>query len=78
MTRITLNSEQAAILRNATEPVRVCMPDGSIAGWLTQDMKRRQPSFTAEEIAEAERRIDSFGPGRTTKEVFERLRALER
>jgi hypothetical protein len=77
MTRIVLNSEQAAILDNATEPVRVCMPDGSIAGWLKGELVTKGSGFTPEEIAEAERRAERSGPGRTTKEVFDRLRALE-
>ena len=80
MTKITLNTEQAAIIAAATEPVRICNPDGSIAGWVARkpkDVTPQEPLFTPEEIAEAERRIDAPGRWYTTKEVLDHLRALE-
>jgi hypothetical protein len=77
MTQITLSSEQAAALTNATEPVRICLPNGSVAGWLTRDLTPQVPIFTPEEIAEAERRANGPGPWFTTKEVLEHLKSLE-
>jgi len=77
MTQITLNSEQAAILAKANESVLIYLPDGSIAGLLRRDMTPKEPIFTPEEIAEAERRANSPGPWHTTKEVLDHLRSLE-
>ena len=77
MTRIDLTLEQATVPDTATEPVRVCMPDGSIAGWLNTHLPPNNPGFSLEEIAEAERRTEGPGPWYTTKEVLEHLRALE-
>jgi hypothetical protein len=77
MTQITLSSDQAGIVANATEPVRVCLPNGSIAGWLKRDITPKEPIFTPEEIAEAERRANGPGPWCTTKEVLEHLKSLE-
>jgi hypothetical protein len=77
MTQITLSSEQAAILSNASEPVCVRLPNGTIAGWLKKDITPKEPIFTPEEIAEAERTANSPGPWYTTKEVLERLRSLD-
>jgi hypothetical protein len=77
MTQIILNSEQAAILAGASEPVCVRLPDGAIAGFLKRDITPKEPLFTPEEIAEAERRAHSSGPWYTTKEVLEHLKSLE-
>jgi len=77
MTQIILNSEQAAIFNSATEPVRVCFPNGVIAGWLKRDITPKEPIFTPEEIAEAERRANAPGRWYTTQEVLEHLKSLE-
>jgi hypothetical protein len=76
MTQIILNSEQAAIITDAKEPVWVRFPDGMIAGWLKRDITPKEPLFTPEEIAEAERRADAPGPWYTTKEVLDHLKSL--
>jgi hypothetical protein len=81
MTKIILTTEQAAILEAATEPVRICCPDGSIAGWVSSTMRLAPDGsgFTPEEIAAAERSIDEYkGPWHTTKEVLDSLRERER
>jgi hypothetical protein len=77
MTTITLSAEQAAILNDATKPVCVCLPNGSFAGWLKRDITPKEPMFTPEEVAEAERRADGPGPWYTTREVLEHLKSLE-
>jgi len=80
MTKITLSPEQAAVLATAAEPVRICNPDGSIAGWIARkpkDVTPKEPLFTPEEIAEAERRIDAPGRWYTTQEVLDHLRSLD-
>jgi hypothetical protein len=81
MTQIVLTSEQAGVLAQASEPVAVCRPDGSIAGWISPKARLFVPEkcpFTAEEIAAAEKEADSPGPWYTTKEVLEHLRSLDR
>jgi hypothetical protein len=77
MAKTTLSPEQAAIVTGTVEPVRICMPDGSIAGWLKRNITPQEPIFTPEEIAEAERRANAPGPWYTTQEVLARLRSLE-
>jgi len=74
MTKIELTPEQASIVSAARGPVRICLPDGSIVGWLKCDITPAEPIFTPEEIAEAERRLDAAGPWFTTEEVLESLR----
>jgi hypothetical protein len=76
MTRIELTEEQAAIVAGATEPVRICLPDGSIAGWLssTMHLPTKQPPFSPEEVEAAERAYDKNAGGRSTKEVLDSLR----
>jgi hypothetical protein len=79
MTQIVLTSEQDGVFATANEPVAVCRPDGSVAGYLRRKVDTpKEPLFTSEEIAEAERRMHSPGPWYTTKEVLEHLRSLER
>jgi hypothetical protein len=78
MTPILLTPEQYGVLTNATEPVAICLPDGTVAGYLppSRTSYRREPTFTPEEIAAAERKIDSPGPCYTTPQLLERLRAV--
>jgi len=81
MTQIVLTSEQARILTQASEPVAICRPDGSIAGWISPGTRFVVPEvcpFSPEEIAAAEQEADSPGPWYTTKEVLEHLRSLDR
>ena len=80
MTSILLTPEQAAIFESATTPVRMYLPDGSIAGWVSSTLRfpPQEPTFTPEEIAEAEKRVDSPGPWHTMQEVLESLREVER
>jgi hypothetical protein len=81
MTQIVLTAEQDGLLEAACEPVPVCRPDGSVAGFVSPRKKvitPKEPMFTPEEIAEAERRMHSSGPWYTTKQVLEHLRSLER
>jgi hypothetical protein len=80
MTRIVLNAEQAAVLAGAKEPVRICLPDGSIAGWVssTMHLPPKKPGCTPAEIEEAEKGLDSVGSWRTTNEIFGSLHDLKR
>jgi hypothetical protein len=80
MTRIVLTPEQAATVFSATEPVRICCPDGSIAGWgsSTMHLPPKNSVFTPEEIAAAERETESRAGDVTTQEMLDSLRRLER
>jgi hypothetical protein len=80
MTQILLTTEQAGILAAASEPVAICRPDGSVAGFISPKGRLITPDkcpFTPEEIAAAEKEAESPGPWYTTKEVLEHLRSLD-
>jgi len=79
MTQIVLSPDQAAVVASAKEPVRVCLPDGSIAGWLSSSIRLtpRPGDPTPEEIAEIKRRMTSPGPRYSTKEVLDHIQSLE-
>jgi len=72
MTQIILNDKQLEAVRQATGTVEIRDRTGVLVGYVT-----RQVMPTAEEIAEARRRLSSDGPWHTTAEVLSRLRALE-
>ena len=79
MTQIQLSAEQVNVLMAASDPIILCHPDGSVVGFASKrpaDITPKEPIFTPEEIAEAERRIDSPGPWYTTQEVLAHLRSL--
>jgi hypothetical protein len=80
MTRIVLSPEQAAILGGAKEPVRICLPDGSIVGWLssTMHLPPKQAGCTPEEVEDAEKSLENSSSWRTTREVLESLHDLKR
>lgn len=73
MVAITLSEEQARQLQASTDDaVPIVDRDGNLMGYF------HRPAFTAEEIAEANRRANSSGPWYTTKELLERLSKLEK
>lgn len=81
MTQIVLTPEQAAVLAGSESTVRLCAPDGSIVGYGRSGrfITPKEPVFTPEEIAAAERSIDEYnGPWHTTAEVLEHLRSLDK
>ena len=81
MTQITLTSEQASILATSQEPVAICRPDGSVAGFVSPKSRIFVPEkcpFTPEEIAAAEREAEQSKRWSTTKEVLDRLRGQEK
>ena len=80
MTQIVLTPEQAAMVSSATEPVRICCPDGSIAGWVssTMHLPPKNGAFTPEEIAAAERESESSEGDVTTQQMLDSLRAMQR
>ena len=81
MTQIILTPDQAALLAAAEDPVAICRPDGTVAGFISPRSRfitPKEPIFTPEEIAQAEKQLDSDGPWYTTQEVLEYLRGLEK
>jgi hypothetical protein len=70
MAQLILTEEQARVVAGAQEPVQLCDPQGNIVATL-------KPAFTAEDIAEAKRRLAVNGPRYTSEQVQEHLRALQ-
>jgi hypothetical protein len=71
MTKIVLTEEQAKSFRDANGADVVLLgPDGKRLGWVQKEI------FTDEEVAEAEKLLDSDGPWFTTEQVLAHLRSL--
>jgi hypothetical protein len=66
---LVLTSEQAQLLGNTSITVPVRDPGGHLVGYLT-------PTFTAAEIAKAQRELASDAPRLTTAKVQEYLKSL--
>lgn len=80
MTQIVLTPEQAAVLAFTSEPIAVCLPDGSVAAIIPRKSRFIVPEvcpFTPEEIAAAERESESPGKWYSTQEVLDHLRSLD-
>lgn len=77
MTQIILDSTQAQIFVQARDQIRFCDADGKLLGVLAPATNPGEPDdiCSPEEIAAAKRALAGPGPGRTTQEVLERLRA---
>jgi len=76
-----LTTDQASILAASDEPVAICRPDGSVAGFVSPKGRLITPDkcpFTPEEIEAAERDAKRSKSWSTTKEVFDRLRGQEK
>ena len=71
MPYIIIDDEQARILAESNGQVEVRDRAGQHLGYVSLD-------FSAEEIAEAKRRLASDEPRYTTREVLEHLQNLER
>jgi len=81
MTQITLTSDQAALLSQASEPVAICGPDGRVVGFASPIVGVSTPKecpFTPEEIAAAEKEAAGPGPFRTTREIIDDLQRRRR
>jgi hypothetical protein len=66
MTKLVLDAQQAHVVEHLT----LVDEGGNVLGYV------QRSGFTSEEIAEAKRRSESWGPWRTTEQVMERLRSL--
>lgn len=69
MTQIVLNSEQAKLYHQATQPVQVCDTQGKVLGTLP-------PDYSAEFIAELKRRAREPGRRFTSEQVTRHMQAL--
>lgn len=70
MSRIILSDDQLQTVHTATDSVEIRDQQGNLIGYVT-----RPPS--ADEIAEATRRLQSDGPWESTKEVLDSLKSME-
>ena len=70
MSQIIVTAEQAAVLSEAVETVKVISEDGRFLGSF-------QPPFTAAEVAEAHRIAGSGQQRRPFRQMVDRLRAAE-
>jgi hypothetical protein len=80
MSQITLTPEQAGILSQGNYPIAIRHPDGRTVAYLTRSGNLYSgdgPDFSADEIAAAEKALQSNGPWYSTQEVLEHLRSLE-
>jgi hypothetical protein len=69
MPQITLTEEQAQVVVASLQPVRVCDTDGKVLAVIP-------PIWSAEDIAEAKRRLASTEPRYSTSQVLAYLRSL--
>ena len=77
MSEIVVTDEQAQVITEATTCVLILDRNGTQLGHIVRKVNGRS-GFTAEEIAEAECRLNSDDPRYTTKEVLDRLDSLGR
>jgi hypothetical protein len=71
MPEIVVSDELAHAIVIADGPVRLRDRAGHYLGYVFRS------AFSPEEIADAERRVGSAGPWRTTQQVLDRLRCVE-
>jgi hypothetical protein len=78
MTFMMVNDEQARLIAEASSPVIFVDARGREIGKL-QPLSADQlksPGISEEELAELKRRMASPGPGKTTEEILDRLKAM--
>lgn len=69
MPKIILTADQAKVLASAQQPVQLCDQQGNVLGVVP-------PIWSADEVAEAERRLATDEPRFTTAQVLEHLRSI--
>lgn len=74
---IVLDDEQADVLSKARETVELRDRRGNALGTVRPQERVADDGFTEEEIAETLRRLNSDEPRVTTRQVLDRLAALE-
>jgi hypothetical protein len=70
-----VSDEQARLIAEASTPVIFVDARGREVGKLQplSEEQKAMPAISEEELAELKRRMQSPGPGKTTKEVLEHL-----
>ena len=77
MTLLMVNDEQARLIAGATLPIIVTDASGRQLGKLEPlSPNIAIPPLSREELEELRRRMASPGPGKTTKEVLDRLKSI--
>jgi hypothetical protein len=78
MTVVTVSEEQARLISEATTPIVFVDVSERKVGTLEPlaAPSNSQPSISDEELAELKRRLNSPGPGKTTKELLDHLKAI--
>ena len=84
MNYIVLDPQQVASLSQSSGSLEARVPDGTVVGFFVRQrpteatpITNSSYEFSAEEIAEATRRMSSDSPCLTTQQVLEHLRSLE-
>jgi hypothetical protein len=75
---IVLSPEQESIVQSTVGRIPVYKSDGTLFGYVLPKLAVRtpkEPLFTPEEIAEAERQMKAGAPGKPLAEVLANLRA---
>ena len=79
MTYLMINDEQARAIAQSSAPVVFVDRRGQEVGRfkpLTDEEKKSVPPLSPEELAELKRRMELPGPGKSTAELLDNLRAL--
>ena len=79
MTQITLSDELARQISEASAPIMLIDSHGRTLGQVAPVAPNAQAeaNISDEELAEIKRRMESPGPGYTTKEVLDYLHSLD-
>ena len=79
MLQITLSDEQARLIANESQPIVLVDSKGQPLGQVApiDPEMAAMPALSAEELAEIKRRMQTAGPGLTTKELFDYLHSLD-
>lgn len=79
MIELVVNDDQASVIAAATTAIPIRDSNGKLIGLAARiaDEQGKQCGFTPDEIAEAEKRLDSDGPWHTTQDVLKHVRSLE-
>ena len=80
MIRIVLTEEQTEAIMGASEPIDLVDSSGRMLGRMTRELPDSDQTLemTSEELADLKRRMESPGPGVTTKELIERLQSTDK
>ncbi len=80
MIRIVLTEEQTKAITGVSEPIDLVDSSGRMLGRIppTPPESDQTLEMTPEDLADLKRRMESPGPGATTKELLERLQSTDK